>query len=108
MTTTTTSTTTTLDEKATVPSIHETNEGKLHDSSSSSSLSHKKELNGNNDGLATAKDDGEATKVEGVGEDKEPVYPTGLPFWLIIFALCLAVFVLAIGLSLSFLFIVQH
>ena len=27
----------------------------------------------------------------------EIVYPTGLPFWLITIALCLAVFVLAIG-----------
>lgn len=39
----------------------------------------------------------QATKQSEVDENGEPVYITGLPFWLILIALCLAVFVLAIG-----------
>jgi hypothetical protein len=43
-------------------------------------------------------------KKDIVPEDNgEPVYVTGLPFWLIIIALCLAVFVLAIGMLWSLL-----
>lgn len=41
----------------------------------------------------------ENEKTETVEEatEAELVYPTGLPFWLIVIGLCLAVFVLAIG-----------
>jgi hypothetical protein len=69
---------------------------------SSSSSSH----NGDNTAVANTPqealdvvDEKKEVEVEG---DEEIVYITGLPFWLIIVALCLAVFVLAIGMLLRF------
>lgn len=39
--------------------------------------------------------------------EAELVYPTGLPFWLIVLSLCLAVFVLALGIHFDSIYLLR-
>lgn len=67
------------DERATMQAPSGTSDPSVPSTASVDTPKEKEEI--------VVKDDGE----------KEIVYITGLPFWLILIALCLAVFVLAIG-----------
>lgn len=70
-------------------SLHNVGDEKQFDSTSTS--------NNGDTTVPVTPENAENTETPENTEDVEPVYPKGLPFWLITISLCLAVFVLAIG-----------